>query len=147
MNTFIETLDKVEQRLSDKEKRKLYLDTLRRLVNKTSSKEDDELTRLLEELFESLKSESNTENSYRKAYLKQFNHVKKYVKDTWGFVAKGTVVGEHMALGVGLGLVFGAAFSFINTGFIAIGLPIGIAIGLSVGSHKESELEKDGKLY
>lgn len=147
MNAYIETLDRFEKRLSDKEKRKLHLETLRHLIHKTASKEDEELTRLLDDLFVSLKHISNADKKNTKAYLKQYDNVKKYVKDTWGFVAKGTVVGEYMAMGTGLGMLIGAGFSGINPALIAIGLPIGLAIGLSIGSQKEKDLEQDGKLY
>lgn len=147
MNPAIEALNRSEKHLSEKQKQKLHLSTLRSLIKKTDSKDDKYLESLLADLFLELDKITAHQKPRLKPYLKQYANVKKYVKDTYGYVAKGTLVGEYMAIGMGIGLALGAGFSAINMALIAIGLPIGLAIGLSLGSQKEKDLEQDGKLY
>lgn len=144
---YIERLNEVETCINDKLKRQLSLDSLRRLILKLSASEIDELSEQLKRLFDELESVVAMEKPKIKSYLKALNNVKKIVKDTYGYVAEGTIVGEYMAYGVAIGLMLGAAFTTLNTAFIAIGLPIGIAIGLSLGNSKESTLKKEGKIY
>lgn len=147
MNAYQDLLKRIKKDTSVKERQKLHLETLENLLEIMKDKEDEGFDSRLDELFNILKEIHDKDKQDFKTYHKTFNALKKYVKDRWGFVPRGTVVGEYMAMGVGFGLAIGAAFTAINTAFIAIGLPIGIAVGLSLGSHKERELEKEGKLY
>lgn len=45
---------------------------------------------------------------------------------------------EYMALGIGIGLMFGAAVSVAlgNFAFIGLGLPIGLAIGIALAQRE-----------
>lgn len=144
---YIERLNKIETQINDKLTRKLGLESLRHLIEKLNDSELSELSPYLDTLFVECELIISMDKPKLKSYLKQFNVVKKVAKDTWGYVAEGTIVGEYMAYGVAIGLMFGAALTTLSTTYIAIGLPIGLAIGLSLGNHKESTLKEDNKLY
>jgi len=147
MKSYKEKLNKIESSFSDKLKIKLKLETLRNLLNKIATNEDEQLNERLDRLFEELDEILKQDKPSLRTYLKKINDIKKYVKEKWGYVAKGTLVGEYMAMGMAIGLAMGTAFVSINPALISIGLPIGIAVGLSIGNHKENELEKEGKIY
>ena len=127
--------------------KKYQLEVFMNLIEKVKDKEDDELNRQIEYLLTTLSKFEVMPRTYERFYKRGFSALKSYVRKTFGYVAKGTIAGEHMALGVGIGIVFGALLSGVNAGFIGIGLALGAGLGIATGQSKEKEEEKNGNTY
>jgi len=140
-------LNEIKEQMIEKDKKKYSIENLINLSKKPDLKDDDLVNHLIDLMIDHLQAINSGKTDKKQQYLKLFKELKKHVKETYGYVQKGSVQGEYMSLGIAFGLMIGVAFSTINTAFIAIGLPIGVALGLSLGTEKEKKLEKEDKLY
>jgi hypothetical protein len=147
MNNYQEIINSYYEKLDLKKQKQLNPKLLLRLNEKILQHDNEDIEILLKETVDFLKSASDGDKTSVTNYKKHFSKLTKIVRKTYGYVAKGTIVGEYMAMGIALGVAFGAAFIAINPALMVIGLPIGIALGLSLGQNKEKEAEKDDLLY
>lgn len=139
INPIIENLDQ-------KKNKKLQTDLFLRLCEKVGE-EDLEITAMVNDTFLLLTELSRSDTVKIKDYYKSLALLKKTARKKLGYIAKGSLQEEYMALGVGVGVAMGAAFVTTNPAFIGIFMPIGLAVGLAIGKKKEDEAEKSGKIY
>ncbi|MBI9010555.1 MAG: hypothetical protein JEZ05_11080 [Tenericutes bacterium] len=140
MNPIIEHFD-------EKENKRFQTDLFFRLCEKVGE-DDIEITTLVDDTFLLLSELSKvSEKEKLKAYYKTLALLKKKTKEKFGYIEKGSLQAEYMALGVGVGVALGAAFVTTNPAFIGIFMPIGLAVGLAIGKKKEDEAEKQEKTY
>lgn len=147
MKAYINKISSFDFNTNQKKQKKLKIDLLISLLEKISDKKNDKVREYLDLMMKELSDIDKDELFDSKAYHKYFILLKKEVKDIYGYVPKGSVQEEYMAIGVGMGVAIGAALAISNVIFLAIGIPIGTAIGLTLGASKEKTLEKEGKLY
>ncbi|HPD99594.1 MAG TPA: hypothetical protein PLB83_00025 [Bacillota bacterium] len=147
MTNYQEIINSYTNKLTEKLQKQLDLQLLVRLNEKLLEEQNENIELLLKETVDFLKIASSGDKAGRKAYKKQFNKLKKAVRTEYGYIPKGTLVGEYMALGIAIGIGFGSAFIAINPALMIIGLPIGVALGLSIGQNKEKEADSENKLY
>jgi hypothetical protein len=147
MTNYQEIINSYTIKLSEKLQKQLDTQLLIRLNVKLLDDQNENIELLLKETVDLLRTASSGDKASRSAYKKQFNKVKKAVRTEYGYIPKGTLVSEYMALGIAIGIGFGSAFIAINPAFMFIGLPIGVALGLSIGQNKEKETDSENKLY
>ena len=147
MEENINKLHYLEKDFNQKMQKRYQFDLFERLMRKLQNEHDEKVIEITSNMIYQLEQIKHDDKISSKRYHQLFREVKKHVKNTYGYVEKGSVQGEYMALGIGFGLAFGSVFTLVNTAFIGIGLPIGIAVGLAIGASKEKELEKENKLY
>lgn len=147
MNDYKSSIQSVISRLDEKKVKKFKLEVFINLVEKVKDVEDPELVRQIESLLKLLNDFEKLKGFYKKHYFKQFQALKSYVRKNFGFLAKGDLLNEHTALGIGIGVALGALLMSVNSGFIAIGIALGAGIGISTGNSKEKSEEEKGNLY
>ena len=147
MNNYTEDIKAYNEKLIDKNRKKLKPLVLARLNDKLLEINDSEVEEMLQRITRLLKDISQGSVEDIKLYKKTFQSLKKLVRKKYDLIEEGTLQGEYMAMGVALGIAFGAAFSAIQVGLIGVGLPIGVAVGAGLGKQKEEEAKKKGKIY
>ncbi len=140
-------LERMKHKFSEKQLKRLQVESFNRLVDKLDDIENPDIDRAIANVISLLDTVYQEDGIKPPEYLRAYKEVKKDVRKTYGYVQKGTISSEYVGIGVSIGVAFGAAFTTINPAFIGIGIPIGIAIGAALGNQKESEAEKDGKVY
>jgi len=146
MKDYGQYLENIKESMDRKEIIHYNVSGMVRLGDKAKDLVDLRLENLFGQLVEFLEERPLEKADYKK-YKALIEEIKKHVKDKYGWLMKGDVTGQYMAMGVAFGLLLGAGFSAVNTAFIAIGLPIGIGLGVSLGVQKENALEDKGLLY
>ena len=141
------TIESVGRKFDEKENKKLNISVFVNLVKAVATLEDNDLELTAFHVVELLKKIEYGNKEDRKAYIKGFKGLKKIVKESYGLSARGDLKEESMAIGIGMGVAIGAAFTTFNPGLMAIGIPIGVAMGAAMGANREKEAEKLGKLY
>jgi hypothetical protein len=147
MQNFKEQLTSMTDNLTVNQKEKLKTYVLLNLLEKIENLEDEELEKDLSNLVQLLVNAENMSKLEIREYLRAFSSIKKTVRTKYHLIAKGELVSEYMAMGIGLGLIFGVVMMSINNAFIAIGLPIGVGAGLAYGSAKEKKEQEQGHIY
>lgn len=130
----------------DKQLRKLKIPSFINLMNKLEDNCNDEIKRMIVNTIEELRVISKNILHDKSIYLKMLKTIKKQVRKEYGYIEKGTLKNEYLAMGIGFGLLFSALSIFDKT-LIGIGLPLGFIIGSFAGTKKELAAQKEGKLY
>jgi len=145
MKGVINQLQILQKQFDEKSQKRYGMQNLVNLAKKLDEESDDFVMTRMTTLIDELKK-IRSDNS-KKAYFNVYKDLKKYVKETYGYVPKGSVQEAYLTFGIAIGLLIGIAFIAVNTALLAVGLSIGVALGLSLGASKEKELEKENKLY
>jgi hypothetical protein len=148
MESLNKKLDSLSNDMNDKTKKSLSIEHLNNVLKKLDDNNitNQETLKLVHAQIDLLAQVKDSKVN-AKAYHKHYRQLKTHLKDTYGYIQKGSIQSEYMSLGVAFGLLLGAALMTLNTTYLAIGLPIGVAVGLSLGSAKENTLEAKDKLY
>jgi hypothetical protein len=147
MSNHKESIQSIIDRHDEKHVKILKLNVLYNLIEKVEDKEDYELERQIVSIIKILNENTQLKGFYKKHYIKQHKALKSYVRKHFGYLAKGDLLTEHVALSTGAGVAIGAALVGINAGFIAIGVAVGVAIGVATGNSKEKAEQDKGNLY
>ncbi|MCD4826362.1 MAG: hypothetical protein K8Q99_01120 [Acholeplasmataceae bacterium] len=146
MDKSVNKIKELTGNLSVKQNEKLHINSLLSLFEKIANIKDEELEKITAQIADSL--ETVNESSFDVSnYKKSFEFLRRYVKQKHGFIAKGELIGQAMAIGSGLGVAIGAGLMTINTICLAIGIPIGISIGVTIGALQEQKAKEKGLLY
>jgi len=144
---YIAEIERLVSELDEKRFKKLQIQTLLNLIRKISEKQNEEIDQMLSNIVLYLQDVNHIESFQRHAYERQFSALKKTVRNTYGYVAKGDIPNEKMAIGIGIGVAIGAGLMSVNSAFIGAGIAIGVAVGLSLGSAQEKKEEENGNIY
>lgn len=147
MSNHKESIQSIIEKRDDKWVKILKLDELSNLIEKVAEIDEFELDRQIVSILKLLNENNELKGFYKKHYKKQHQALKAYVRRQFGFLVKGALLKEHLALGIGAGVAIGAVFSGVNAGFIAVGLALGVAVGTLTGNKKEKAEEAKGNLY
>lgn len=140
---------------TDKEKQIVKLRYLKKLIQDVLPKVEDVVIResikkQIDDIVISLpeKNEGTTKIKFRD-YLIKLQNLKKVVKDKLDLMEEG----QYKALGIVLGLAFGAAVGPIIGVALdnfalgtAIGIPLGMGVGSIIGNSKEAKAKQQNKL-
>lgn len=145
-----EAVEKLTVNFNDKEVKKLRLAIILRLLNKLNEEAivDEEIEQMVTKVIGSLDAIKNGDMNKIKDCNKLVRALIDYVRNTLGFVTKGTYPAIYMGIGMIIGSGIGVTFFMaINPAFMGLGTGAGIALGLGVGSMLEKKADKEGKLY
>ena len=147
MEKYVKEFTMLIENFDEKTKKRLNTQVLVNLLNKIKDKNNSDIDQLVNELLSTFKGTANMESFDQKLYRKQYALLVKTVRTTFGYIAKGTLVGEKMSIGIAIGVAIGAGLMTINAGFIGIGIAIGVSLGLVFGSSQEKKEEEKGNIY
>lgn len=142
-----QTVDDIKNRLDEKLSKILMVDVLSNLLGKTRDIEDEALERLTVVVVRGLSDLGNSQEFNKKEYIRDLNNIKKHVRTTYGYIARGELKSESMGIGIALGVAAGAALISFNGSLIAVGIAVGLAIGSGVGISREKKEEEKGNIY
>ncbi len=134
-------------RFDEKQIKKLHLEVLLNLLNKVNDIDDSELEDKISRVVRILGDLESSGTLKSKEYQKSFAELTKHIRTKYGYVAKGDIQSESVALGIGIGVVFGTLLISINAGFMAIGIAVGAGIGTAIGTRKEKAEYEKGNIY
>jgi len=147
METRIEQSNSLISQLDDKTKKKLQTQTLLNLMTKIKDNVHPEIEQLLLDVTTTIQGATELSSFQKNLYNKQLTLLKKTVKKEFGYIAKGDIIAERMAIGVGFGVAIGAGLMAVNAAFLGVGIAVGVALGLSIGTTQEKKEEEKGNIY
>jgi hypothetical protein len=131
----------------EKQLKKLKVNSLINLYVKLIDLENADVEKSMLDLKKILKNIEDKEPKQNRIYRKEFESLKKIVIKEFGFHQKGSIVENHIALGLVFGIAIGASLTSFLASSSGIGLVLGMAIGSAIGTKKEKEEEIAGNLY
>ncbi|MBI9010726.1 MAG: hypothetical protein JEZ08_00735 [Clostridiales bacterium] len=147
LENYKQELESIARHLTDKEYKKMKIQSLLSLSEKLEEMTDHEIESILLEVMSMVHESSRDEHFDMKPYRKKVKLVKELVIKKFDFHERGTIQSQYVAIGICLGSGIGAAFTSVMPSMIGAFSGIGIAIGVAIGTQKEKEAEKAGKLY
>lgn len=147
MNRHIDEINALVSQLDDKTIKKLQVETLLNLMTKIKDKVHPEIDQLVLDVTTTINGAKDLSSFQKNLYFKQFTVLKKTVKNEFGYVAKGDIVANTMAIGIGIGVAIGAGLMAVNPAFLGVGIAVGVALGLSIGTTQEKKEEEKGNIY
>ena len=127
--------------------KKLKINSLINLYVKLLDLENADIEKSMLDLKKILKNIEDKEPKQNRIYRKEFKRLKKIVIKEFGFYQKGSIIENHITLGLVFGIAIGASLTTFVVSSSGIGLVLGMAIGTAIGTKKEKEEEIAGNLY
>ncbi|MCK5761526.1 MAG: hypothetical protein KAH16_01360 [Candidatus Izimaplasma sp.] len=137
----------ISKDFDEKTIKKLKINALISLNRKMINLESESIEKSLLELKRILRNILDKEPKQNRIYRKEFVKLKKTVIDEFGYYQKGSIIENHIALGLVFGISIGAALTSFLASSSGVGLVLGMAIGSVIGTKKEKEEEEAGNLY
>lgn len=145
----LEVIENQVTDLEEKEKTKLKIDVLQRLIRKLDKDEHNEIEEDLKHLIQQIPNRP-VDHVPRKAFLKALINVQKKVTKSFGYVERGSVksglIGVWAAFGIAVGAGVGSQFGGPGEG-AALGVILCLIIGVSIGIVRERKAENEGLSY
>jgi len=150
----VKEIGRHKDKFSKRDYKKYKLDLLLRMAKIVASFSADcfecqnfqgKITKLAEDLGNLVQASKEE----RKSYFKMINSILKHLQERHKLITEGENLGIWIGIGVaiggGMGIVFGIGSDNIGMG-IPIGAGIGIAIGSAIGSYMDAKAKKEGKV-
>lgn len=147
MILFIEQIKSEVTGFTEKEKKNYKIDAAVRLFEKLALDQKQEWEIDFNGLIKILIEKEMTDKQILKSFRKRYNALATEVRKKYGYVEKGYLQGNAMALGIGVGVAIGSAFITVNSAFIGVGIALGVAVGLAIGSKQEQDAKTQGKQF
>jgi len=147
LENYKQELESIARSFTEKEFKKMKIQSLIDLSVKLEEQSDSEIESLLQEIKSMVYEATREERFDMKSYRKKVNSVKELVKAKFDFHERGTIKSQYLGIGIVFGSGIGAAFSSVMPSMIGAFSGLGIAFGVAIGTQKEKEAEKAGKLY
>ncbi|MGB3458520.1 MAG: hypothetical protein WBB08_04350 [Halobacteriota archaeon] len=148
----VKEIGRHKDKFSKRDYKKYKLDLLLRMAKRVASFSADcvecqnfqgEIKKLAEDLGNLVQASKEE----RKSYFKMINSILKHLQERHKLITEGENfgiwTGIGIAIGGGMGIVFGVGSDNIGIG-IPIGAGIGIAIGSAIGSYMDAKAKKEG---
>jgi len=144
----IEEIKRIKDKESQSNLKKYNFELAERIIQRLESlSECSECQGFLNEFaFIIHEMKNNSIINFNRKYMALLKNVFVHLQKSHKIIRQGYYTNTYMALGIGIGLLFGAVFSQLlgQMAYIGIGLPIGIGIGILIGSKIDSQAKKDG---
>ena len=127
--------------------KKLKINSLISLYAKLIDLENTDIEKSMLDLKIILRNIKDKEPKQNRIYRKEFERLKKTVIKEFGFYQKGSIIENHIALGLVFGVAIGASLTTFVASSSGIGLVLGMTVGSAIGTKKEKEEEIAGNLY
>jgi hypothetical protein len=150
MNTqeIIEEIKKIKDTMSQSDLKRYNFELAERIILRLDSLSECNECRTFINEFVSIIGEIKNDSliNINKKYTLFIKRVLVHLQKNHKLITKGYYTNTYMALGIGIGLPFGVAFSQLlgQIAYIGIGLPIGVGIGLSIGSKLDTKAKEEG---
>lgn len=149
--SLIQELRELERQLGVKASKRLDLQLVARLLQRSASfandcatcqRHLDELQSHLHLLMEHVEQDHTGATIDKKEHLSKIHLISSHLQKDHQLITDGYYTSIYMSLGMSLGLVFGLTV----TDNLALGLPIGMSIGLAIGAGLDADAKKKGKV-
>lgn len=147
LENYKQEMESLARNLTEKEYKKMKIQSLINLSIKLEELTDQEVESLLQEVKNLVHESSRKEQIDMKSYRKKVKSVKDLGVKKFDFHERGTIKSQYVGIGIVFGSGIGAAFVSVLPSMIGAFSGIGIAIGAAIGTLKEKEAEEAGKLY
>lgn len=147
LNDFKRELELVSNGFTDKEVKKMRIKSLLNLSEKLLNYEDGDIEPMMYKIKDMINDYTRDDDFDFKHYKKAVTEVKQRVQSKFDLRERGTVSSQYVGIGIALGTGIGVAFISINPAMMSIFSALGIVFGSSIGRQKESEYDKNNKLY
>ena len=135
------------ENLSDVQMKRLSVTSLFNLIEKLKNEENDDLEIKINKIIGCLLDIAGGDTDLYKNHRRLSASVIKDVKKLYGLHKKGSLRSQYAAIGMIIGIAFGAVITRDVSSYVGLGFVFGLALGAGVGIRKEEILERKGKIY
>jgi len=147
MDDYISKVQRFSDSLTEIQNSNFQINTLLNLLHKIRDISKDELDLMITDLIRLIPQNDDIDSFQRGDFLRDFVSLKRFVRKTYGFVAKGDLITESMGIGVAIGVAIGAGLMTVSAGLMGAGIALGVGIGLAIGTKREKQEEDKGNVY